>query len=43
MADPTGDRELFEHEIGVDEVNIETSLNDIVQTLPFYPRFKPQG
>ena len=43
MVDPTGDSELFEHEIGVDEDIIATSLSDIVQTLPFCPRFKPQG
>jgi hypothetical protein len=43
VVDPTGHSELFEHEIGVDEDIIETSLCDIVPILPFCPRLKPQG
>jgi hypothetical protein len=29
VVDPTGDSKLFEDEIGVEEENIETSLNDL--------------
>ena len=42
MVDPTGDSEVFEHSVFVNEDTIETGLSYIMWTMLFCPRLKPQ-